>query len=262
MGDETMKTVYINGRDIPDRAALHDALAAGFELPAYYGRNLDALYDLLTEPREPARVILAERGLLEARLGQYFHSFLRVLKDADIAYQEDNIRKEEECHMPDCAHKTVDLTLLDETLSEYAGVKGSLISILQKTQDIYGYIPIDAVYRVAERTGLSPAKILGVATFYSQFRFQAIGKYLIMLCRGTACYVNGAERILDAVTDELGIDNNETTEDGLFSLSVVSCLGCCSLAPVMMINDKTYGSLTPDKTRQILRELRKEAENG
>lgn len=163
--------------------------------------------------------------------------------------------------MPSCTHNQVDLTLLDSTLAEYAGVKGSLISILQKTQDIYGYIPIDAVYRISERTGDTPAKIMGVATFYSQFRFQAIGKYLIMLCKGTACYVNGAERILDAVTDELGIGNNETTEDGLFSLSVVACLGCCSLAPVMMINDKTYGSLTPDKTRQILRELRKEAEN-
>lgn len=159
-----------------------------------------------------------------------------------------------------CNHKTVDLSLLEETLSEYADVKGSLISILQKTQEIYGYIPIDAVYHISQRTGASPAKILGVATFYSQFRFQAIGKYLILLCKGTACYVNGADRILEAVTDELGIHNNETTEDGLFSLSVVSCLGCCSLAPVMMINDKTYGSLTPDKTRKILRELRKEAE--
>ena len=159
-----------------------------------------------------------------------------------------------------CKHTPVDLELLEHTLEEYAGVKGSLISILQKTQEIYGYIPIDAVYRISERTGASPAKILGVATFYSQFRFQAIGKYLIMLCKGTACYVNGAERILDAVSDELGIGNNETTEDGLFSLSVVSCLGCCSLAPVMMINDRTYGSLTPDKARQILRDLRKEAE--
>ena len=162
--------------------------------------------------------------------------------------------------MQSCNHKSVDLTLLEDTLSQYAGVKGSLISILQKTQDIYGYIPIDAVYHIAERTGLSPAKILGVATFYSQFRFQAVGKYLIMLCKGTACYVNGADRILDAITDELGIGNNETTTDGLFSLSVVSCLGCCSLAPVMMINDKTYGSLTPDKARQILRDLRKEAD--
>ena len=155
-----------------------------------------------------------------------------------------------------CNHESVDLSLLNDVLAEYAGVKGSLISILQKTQEIYGYIPIDAVYHIAEKTGSTPAKVLGVATFYSQFRFQAVGKHLIMVCKGTACYVNGAERIIDAIQEELGIGNNETTADGLFSLSVVACLGCCSLAPVMMINEDTYGSLTPDKVKKILREIR------
>ena len=155
-----------------------------------------------------------------------------------------------------CNHKSVDLSLLDDVLAHYADVKGSLITILQKTQEIYGYIPIDAVYHIAERTGSTPAKVLGVATFYSQFRFQAVGKYLIMLCKGTACYVNGAERIAEAVKEELGIGDNQTTEDGLFSLSLVSCLGCCSLAPVMMINEDTYGSLTPDKVKKIIREIR------
>ena len=164
--------------------------------------------------------------------------------------------------MCECQKNQVDLTLLEPTLAEYAAVKGSLITILQHTQEIYGYIPTEAVYRIAERTGATAAKIMGVATFYSQFRFQAIGKYLIMLCKGTACYVNGADRIAEAVSDELGIANGETTADGLFTLSLVSCLGCCSLAPVMMINDKTYGSLTPDKVRAILRELRKEAEQA
>ena len=155
-----------------------------------------------------------------------------------------------------CNHEKVDLTLLEDVLAHYADVKGSLITILQKTQEIYGYIPIDAVYHISARTGLTPAKIMGVATFYSQFRFQAVGKYLIMICKGTACYVNGAERIIEAVSDELGIGDNQSTEDGLFSLSLVSCLGCCSLAPVMMINEDTYGSLTPDKVRKILREIR------
>ena len=155
-----------------------------------------------------------------------------------------------------CNHENVDLTLLEDVLNHYADVKGSLITILQKTQEIYGYIPIDAVYHIAGRTGLTPAKIMGVATFYSQFRFQAVGKYLIMICKGTACYVNGAERIIEAVQEELGIGDNQTTEDGLFSLSLVSCLGCCSLAPVMMINEDTYGSLTPDKVRKILRDIR------
>lgn len=155
-----------------------------------------------------------------------------------------------------CNHKPVDLSLLEGVLETYADVKGSLITILQKTQDIYGYVPIDAVYHIAERTGLTPAKILGVATFYSQFRFTAVGKYLIMVCKGTACYVNGAERIIDTISEELGIGNNETTADGLFSLSIVSCLGCCSLAPVMMINEDTYGSLTPDKVKKILKDIR------
>ena len=155
-----------------------------------------------------------------------------------------------------CNHEQVDLSLLEDVLAKYADVKGSLITILQKTQEIYGYIPIDAVYHIAERTGLTPAKIMGVATFYSQFRFQAVGKYLIMVCKGTACYVNGAERIIEAISEELGIGDNQTTEDGLFSLSLVSCLGCCSLAPVMMINEDTYGSLTPDKVKQILRDIR------
>ena len=155
-----------------------------------------------------------------------------------------------------CNHENVDLSLLQDVLDHYADVKGSLITILQKTQEIYGYIPIDAVYHISARTGLTPAKILGVATFYSQFRFQAVGKYLIMICKGTACYVNGAERIIEAVQEELGIGDNQTTADGLFSLSLVSCLGCCSLAPVMMINEDTYGSLTPDKVKKILRDIR------
>ena len=155
-----------------------------------------------------------------------------------------------------CNHENVDLSLLEDVLAHYADVKGSLITILQKTQEIYGYIPTDAIYHISARTGLTPAKILGVATLYSQFRFQAVGKYLIMICKGTACYVNGAERIIEAVQEELGIGDNQTTEDGLFSLSLVSCLGCCSLAPVMMINEDTYGSLTPDKVKKILRDIR------
>ena len=155
-----------------------------------------------------------------------------------------------------CNHENVDLSLINDVLDKYAGVKGSLISILQKTQEVYGYVPIDAVYHIAERTGLTPAKIMGVATFYAQFRFSAVGKYLIMICKGTACYVNGADRIAEAVKEELGIGDNETTEDGLFSLSLVSCLGCCSLAPVMMINEDTYGSLTPEKVVKILRDIR------
>ena len=100
---------------------------------------------------------------------------------------------------------------------------------------------------------------MGVATFYTQFRLQPIGKYLIMLCQGTACHVNGSERIEAAIMEELKIKDGETTQDGIFTLKNVACLGCCSLSPVMMINGETYGSLTPEKTVNILRELREKA---
>jgi len=161
-----------------------------------------------------------------------------------------------------CECKKSDLSLIDGVLSEYASIDGSLITILQKTQDIYGYLPVDVLYYIAEKIGSTPAKVMGVATFYSQFRLQPVGKYLIMLCQGTACHVNGSQRIEQAINDELGISDGETTDDGLFTLKNVACLGCCSLSPVMMINDETYGRLTPDKAKEILRNLRKEAEEG
>lgn len=150
----------------------------------------------------------------------------------------------------------VDLTQLAPVLDELADVKGSLITILQKTQDIYGYLPKKAIEYISQRTNIAESEIMGVATFYTQFRLTPVGKYLIMLCQGTACHVNSSELILQTVQEELGITDGETTEDGLFSLKCVACLGCCSLSPVMMINDNTYGSLTPEKTKQILRELR------
>ena len=153
-------------------------------------------------------------------------------------------------------NKGIDLSLLDGVLGEYAEVKGSLIMILQKTQDIYGYLPKEAIELISEKTGIATSEIMGVGTFYTQFRFQPVGKYLIMLCQGTACHVNSSELILQTVKDELGIDDGDTTEDGLFSLKCVACLGCCSLSPVMMINGDTYGSLTPTKTKQILAQLR------
>lgn len=152
--------------------------------------------------------------------------------------------------------KKIDLTLIKGVLDELADVKGSLITILQKTQDVYGYLPKEAIIYISERTGIAESEIMGVATFYAQFRLTPVGKYLIMLCQGTACHVNSSELILQTIKEELGIDDGETTEDGLFSLECVACLGCCSLSPVMMINGNTYGSLTPEKTKKILKELR------
>lgn len=152
-----------------------------------------------------------------------------------------------------------DLTLIQPVLDEYKTTPGSLITILQNAQDIYGYLPMDVMEYIADQTGTPIASILGVATFYAQFRQKPVGKYLIMQCKGTACHVNGSDLIGHAIYDELGIHDGETTADGLFSLKEVACLGCCSLSPVMMINGTVYSSLTPDKTKKVLRNLAAES---
>ncbi len=149
----------------------------------------------------------------------------------------------------------VDLSLMDETLKKYKEVKGSLITILQNAQEIYGFLPMSALEYISQETGIYSSQIYGVATFYTQFRLNPVGENLIMLCKGTACHVNGA----DSITEELGIKDGETTEEKVFTLNNVACLGCCSLSPVMMVNGETYGSLTPQKTKDILREIGKQA---
>ncbi len=159
--------------------------------------------------------------------------------------------------------KNQDFKKLDDVLNKYTKVTGSLITILQETQDIYGYISIDAMNYISEATGIKTAKIYGVATFYAQFRLQPIGENLIMLCQGTACHVNGASIIEEAIHEHLGITDGQTTEDGKFTLNNVACLGCCSLAPVMMIKsvdgDETYGNLTKEKVKKILIEIQDRA---
>ena len=160
-----------------------------------------------------------------------------------------------------CGNKEDIFKDLQPVLDKYAKVPGSLITILQKAQDIYGYLSVDCINYISEVTGIKPAKIYGVATFYAQFRLQPVGKHLIMLCQGTACHVNGSEIIEEAISDYLNIKDGETTEDGLFTLNNVACLGCCSLAPVMMIRssegDETYGNLTKDSVKQILADIQK-----
>ena len=154
----------------------------------------------------------------------------------------------------DC--KKSDLTLLDGIIDELGTDSGSLITVLQRAQEVYGYLPTDVMYAVAERLGVSPALVMGVATFYTQFRLTPVGRHLIMLCKGTACHVNGADSIEKAVCGELGIKDGETTADGLFSLKTVACLGCCSLSPVMMIDEETYGSLTPASAVEIIKKIK------
>lgn len=145
---------------------------------------------------------------------------------------------------------------LTPVLEQYGEVPGSLITILQKAQELYGFLSVDLMRCIARETHTSIAKVYGVATFYAQFRFAPVGKYLIMLCQGTACHVNGSKQVEEAVMDYLDIKEGETTPDGLFTLNNVACLGCCSLSPVMMINDDTYGQLTRDKATHILAELK------
>ena len=152
-----------------------------------------------------------------------------------------------------CNGPKSDLSLLRDVLKEYGGVSSNLITILQKAQIIYGYLPKDVMYHIAEKVGTTPAEVVGVATFYSQFRLAPIGKYHIMSCQGTACHVNGSERVSAAISAHLGIQNGETTQDGLFTLEHVACLGCCSLAPVIMINGEAYGNLTPESAIAILK---------
>lgn len=153
----------------------------------------------------------------------------------------------------------IDISLLESTLEKYGAVEGSLITILQKAQDLYGYLPMDLIAYIAARTGVKPAKVLGVVTFYTQFRTAPVGKNLILLCQGTACHVNGSAQIEEAIREELGVDEGEITGDGLFTYNNVACLGCCSLSPVMMIGGETYGTLTPAKAKKVISDIRKEA---
>ena len=135
--------------------------------------------------------------------------------------------------------------------------KGILIPLLQSAQDYYGYIPESAIEYISEIVDIPPAEIYGVITFYSQFRLKPLGKYVVRICEGTACHVNGAKNILRVLQNDLGIAVGETSDDGLFTLQSVACLGCCSLAPVIMVNDKTYGNLSPNKIQSIIKDIKK-----
>lgn len=132
-----------------------------------------------------------------------------------------------------------------------------MIPLLQKIQELRGYLDREDMEVIAGVTGKSAAEIYGVATFYAQFRFQPPGEHTLKVCHGTACHVNGADTLDLAVKTELGIEPGETTEDGKFSVERVACLGCCSLAPVVMLDQEVYGRLSGDKLKKILRKVGK-----
>jgi NADH:ubiquinone oxidoreductase subunit E len=142
-------------------------------------------------------------------------------------------------------------------LWRYRGQPGQLIPLLQAAQDTYSYISDTTVKYISGVTGITEAEIYGVITFYKQFRLRPLGKYLIRLCDGTACHVNNAKMLREIVEDELKLTSSDTTEDGLFTLQPVACLGCCSLAPVIMVNEETYGRLTPQSLRKVLKQYQK-----
>ena len=159
----------------------------------------------------------------------------------------------------DSLHK-VDTSKLDEIINQYDGKKSNLIAILQKVQEVYRYLPEEAMtYIGTKMEGLSPATVFGVATFYAQFSLEPKGKYEIRVCDGTACHVRGSMPVLNAIRNKLNLKEGKLTSDnGIFSLETVSCLGACGLAPVCMINEKVYPQMTSDAISIVLDTLMKE----
>ena len=154
----------------------------------------------------------------------------------------------------------LDTLKLDEIMQSYDYKKSNLIAILQKVQEVYKYLPEEAMIYIGTKIeGLSPATVFGVATFYAQFSLEPKGKYEIRVCDGTACHVRGSMPVLNAIKNKLKLkEGQKTSDNGLFSLDIVSCLGACGLAPVCMIDEKVYPQMTSDAISVILDTLMKE----
>lgn len=141
---------------------------------------------------------------------------------------------------------------LDEIIERHKNQRGAILPVLQEAQDVYGYLPAEVQSMIADGLGVSLEEVFGVSTFYSQFSLTPKGKYNISICLGTACYVKGAAAVLDKLTSALGIQPEECTADGKFSLTACRCIGACGLAPVLTVNGDVYGRLTPEEVDQIL----------
>ncbi len=150
--------------------------------------------------------------------------------------------------------KENDLQQLKEVCKSFNNEAGELINVLHKAQSIFGYLPAEVQEVVAHELNVSIAKVYGVVTFYSFFTMVPRGKYPISVCTGTACYVRGAEKVLDEVKRLLKVPVGETTPDGKFSIAGLRCVGACGLAPVVLVGDKTYGRVAPDGVKEILKE--------
>ena len=148
--------------------------------------------------------------------------------------------------------KTDDHVKVGQIIDRHRGEDGTLLPVLQEVQEVLGYLPEEALMKVAEGLGLSLSRIWGVATFYGQFYLSPRGKNIIRVCQGTACHVRGSQRILDKIESVLGIQDGQTMPDLKFTLETVRCLGTCFLAPVMKVNRDYFGKLTPDRIEGIL----------
>jgi NADH-quinone oxidoreductase subunit E len=148
---------------------------------------------------------------------------------------------------------------IDRILEKYEYNRSSLIAVMQDIQKEYNYLPEDVLEYVSAKMEITPSKIFSVATFYENFSLEPKGKYLIKVCDGTACHVRKSIPILNALRKELGLNENKnTTDDMLFTIDTVSCLGACGLAPVITINDKVYAKMTPESAVEVIKQIRKE----
>jgi NADH-quinone oxidoreductase subunit E len=166
--------------------------------------------------------------------------------------------------MCQCSENTPQITDKDKQLfdaiEKYKVRKGALIPLLQAAQEIYGYLPPTCIAIIAKELKIGAAKVYGVATIYAQFRLKPRGKNIVRICLGTACHVRGGVKILEAIEKNLGIKDGGTTSDLNFTLESVACLGACGLAPVIMVNDETFGRLTADMIGEILNKYRERGE--
>lgn len=153
------------------------------------------------------------------------------------------------------ARKKLSLMAIDAIVHKHNVQPGAVIPVLQEIQDTYGYVPPAAIERIAENIGISASEIYGIVTFYTQFRLKPIGKNLIKVCHGTACHLSGAEMIALALAQVVDAREGETSPDGMFTVERVACLGCCSLAPCIMINGEVHGRLTPEAISKLARQL-------
>jgi len=154
--------------------------------------------------------------------------------------------------------KEIDRDRLDAFIREYRGKKWGLIPLLQEVQEAFGYVPPEAIEPIAEALHLFPSQVQGVITFYAGFSLEPKGKYVVRVCRGTACHVRGGRSILRLMRKELGLEEGQTSEDYQFTLETVACLGACFLAPTMMVNQTYFGRLSPAKVTSVLDQYRKE----